>query len=86
MNHAALLDHSCLLYYEWLDVPAWVFDGRRMCVPWANPAGCAYWLASSQQELLARDMSDASESARARLALTMQAHARGEVLRESWTL
>ena len=86
MNHAALLDHSCLPYYEWLDVPAWVFDASRMCVPWANPAGCAYWLASNPQELLARDMCDASESARARLALTMQAHARGEVLRESWTL
>ena len=86
MNHAALLDHSCLPSYEWLDVPAWVFDARRMCVPWANAAGCTYWLASSQQELLARDMSDVSESARARLTLTMQAHARGEVLRESLTL
>ncbi len=81
-----LLDTRCLPYYEWLDVPAWVFDARRMCVPWANPAGCAYWLAGSKEELLARDMSDASDSARARLALTMQAHARGEVLRESWTL
>jgi signal transduction histidine kinase len=82
----ALLDARCLPFYEWLDVPAWVFDARRMGVAWANPAGCVYWLASSKAELLARDFSDASESARARLALTMQAHARGEVLRESWTL
>jgi signal transduction histidine kinase len=81
-----LLDSRCLPYYEWLDVPAWVFDPHRMRTTWANAAGCAYWLASSREELLARDFSDASESARARLALTMQAHARGEVLRESWTL
>jgi signal transduction histidine kinase len=81
-----LLDATCLPLYEWLDVPAWVFDAQRLCLAWANPAGCAYWLASSKEELLARDFSDASESARARLALTMQAHARGEVLRESWTL
>jgi len=81
-----LLNTSCLPFYEWLDVPAWVFDAQRMRTAWANAAGCAYWLASSREELLARDFSDASESARARLALTMQAHARGEVLRESWTL
>ena len=81
-----LLDARCLAYYEWLDVPAWVFDARRMRTAWANAAGCAYWLASSKEELLARDFADASESARTRLALTMQAHARGEVLRESWTL
>ena len=81
-----LLDARCLPFYEWLDVPAWVFDAQRMRTAWANAAGCAYWLAGSTEELLARDMSDASESARARLALTMQAHARGEVLRESWTL
>ncbi len=54
---------------------------------WANAAGCAYWRADSQAELLSRDFGDASESARARLTLTvLQAHARGEVLRESWTL
>ncbi|MEO8805774.1 MAG: ATP-binding protein [Burkholderiaceae bacterium] len=81
-----LLNTSCLPFYEWLDVPAWVFDAQRMRTAWANAAGCAYWLASNRDELLARDFSDASESARARLALTMQAHARGEVLRESWTL
>jgi signal transduction histidine kinase len=77
---------SCLPYYEWLDVPAWVFDAQRMCVTWANPAGCAYWHASHLQELISRDYADASESVRTRLDLTMQAHARGEVLRESWTL
>ena len=81
-----MLDADCLPYYQWLDVPAWVFDAQRMHISWANPAGCAYWLAPSLVELQTRDYADASESARTRLALTMQAHARGEVLRESWTL
>ncbi|MDP3823538.1 MAG: ATP-binding protein [Burkholderiales bacterium] len=81
-----LLDARCLPYYEWLDMPAWVFDATRMRNAWVNPAACTYWLAHSREELLARDYADASEGARTRLALTMQAHARGEVLRESWTL
>ncbi len=85
MQHA-LLNTNALPFYEWLDVPAWVFDARRMRHAWANAAGCAYWLADNLSEMLSRDYSDASESARARLALTMQAHARGQVLRESWTL
>ena len=82
----ALLDTNALPFYEWLDVPAWVFDPQRMQTVWANAAGCAYWRADSPAELMSRDFGDASESARARLTLTVQAHARGEVLRESWTL
>ena len=85
MQHA-LLDTNALPFYEWLDVPAWVFDPQRLRTAWANAAGCTYWRADSPAELLARDFSDASDSACARLALTVQAHARGEVLRESWTL
>ncbi len=81
-----ILDASCLQYYEWLDVPAWIFDAQRMRNVWANAAGCNFWLADTLEELQQRDLSDASESARTRLALTMQTHARGEVLRESWTL
>ena len=81
-----LLDARCLPYYEWLEVPAWVFDAKRMRNAWANVAACTYWLATNREELLSRDYSDTSEGARTRLALTMQAHARGEVLRESWTL
>ena len=85
MQHA-LLDSNALPFYEWLDVPAWVFDPHHLRIVWVNAAGCTYWHANSAAELLARDFSDASESARARLTLTVQAHARGEVLRESWTL
>jgi len=85
MKHA-LLDTNALPFYEWLDVPAWVFDPQRMRTVWANAAGCTYWRADSPTEFFSRDFGDASESARARLTLTLQAHARGEVLRESWTL
>jgi signal transduction histidine kinase len=81
-----MLDVSALPFYEWLDVPAWVFDAQRMRITWVNAAGLAYWRATSQAELRSRDYADASESVRTRLALTMQAHARGEAVRESWTL
>ena len=30
-----LLDTNCLPYYEWMDVPVWVFDPARMRIPWA---------------------------------------------------
>ena len=81
-----MLDIGCLPFYEWLDIPAWVFDAQRMRINWANAAGLAYWRSTTQEELLSRDYADASESVRTRLALTMQAHARGEAVRESWTL
>jgi signal transduction histidine kinase len=81
-----MLDSGCLPFYEWLDVPIWVFDAQRMRKAWANAAGLAYWRAATLDELLARDYSDASPDARARLKLAMQAHARGEVTRECWTL
>jgi signal transduction histidine kinase len=81
-----MLDPSCLPFYEWLDVPIWVFDAQRMRKAWANAAALDYWKAQSLDELLARDYGDASAGSRARLELAMQAHARGEVFRETWTL
>ena len=82
----ALLDMSDLRHYEWLHVPMWVFDTEQMCVRWANQAGVDFWRADSLPALLARDFSDASVAARARLQASLQQHASGRVLRESWTL
>jgi len=81
-----MVDFSCLPFYEWLDVPIWVFDAERLQAVWANRAALTFWQADSVGELQARDFSDVSEGARTRLALTLQAHARGEVTRDSWTL
>ena len=85
MPHA-MLDFKCLPLYEWLDLPLWVFDAERLRMAWANPAGRTFWRSPSDKELLSRDFSDVSEGARARLNLSMQAHARGETTRDSWTL
>lgn len=81
-----MVDFHCLSFYEWLDVPIWVFDPERLQATWANRAGLSFWAADSLVELQARDFSDLSEGVRARLALSMQAHARDEVVRDAWTL
>ncbi|MBT9458176.1 MAG: hypothetical protein IV092_21935 [Burkholderiaceae bacterium] len=81
-----MLDFTCLTHYEWLDVPVWVFDHARQRNLWANAAALSLWRADSEAEFLARDMSDASESARLRLNLTAAEHAKGQVIREQWTL
>lgn len=81
-----MLDSSCLRLYEWLDLPMWVFDAERLCMVWGNTAAHTFWQAQSEQEFLERDFSDLTEGARTRLALTTQRHAKGEIVRESWTV
>jgi signal transduction histidine kinase len=81
-----MLDFSCLPFYEWLEAPVWVFDAQQLRTIWANAAGLRFWHAESDKELHSRDFSDASEGVRTRLALSLQAHARGEITRDSWTL
>jgi hypothetical protein len=86
MAAAAMLSWGDLRHYTWLQVPMWVFDADRMCVPWANDAGVEFWRAVNLQQLQARDFGDASTATRARLQASMQQHASGRVLRETWTL
>ena len=81
-----MLNFSCLQFYEWLEAPLWVFDAQKFRIVWANRAGLRFWLAESEAELFERDFSDVSEGVRTRLALNLQAHARGEIARDSWTL
>jgi signal transduction histidine kinase len=79
-------DVASLPHYEWLDIPAWVFDPLSLRTIWANAAGCAFWNADTLEELRARELAGLGDRARERLALAAQAHARGEVRRESWTI
>ena len=81
-----LLAFDDLRHYEWLQWPMWVFDVDRLCVCWANASGLAFWRAENGAALLARDFTDASVATRARLDASLQQHAAGKVLRESWTL
>jgi signal transduction histidine kinase len=81
-----MLDFSCLSFYEWLDLPVWVFDAERLRMAWGNAAARQFWQAPTDKEFLTRDFSDLTEGARSRLSVSMQAHALGEITRESWTL
>jgi signal transduction histidine kinase len=82
----SLLDFSCLPAYEWLSIPAWVYDGHEHRHWWANPAGLRFWRSPDIEELNSRSYADSSEASKARIQLAMQAHARGETTIERWTL
>ncbi len=83
---APMLDFSDLPHYEWLHVPVWVFDAERPRILWANTAALDFWRAADLPELMARDYSDISPAAHARLLTSMQQHAQGRLVREPWTL
>ena len=64
----------------------WVFDldSRRMC--WANPAGLAFWNASTLEALLARDFDELSASTIIRNQKQMDEHSAGRLGRDQWTV
>jgi signal transduction histidine kinase len=82
----APLEFADLRAYDWLNIPAWVYDGERYRHCWANAAGLRFWRSVSLDELCSRSYADTSETTRARISLSMQAHARGETTVERWTL
>ncbi len=53
-----------LLALEHVWVPTWVFDVSRFVFHWVNQAALGLWGAASREELLARDFSSTSETAR----------------------
>ena len=83
---AKLLRFADLGHYEWLSVPAWVFDPVRFSAPWANAAGLAFWRADSLEELRRRDFSDVSPAMLSRLQNNVAVHCEGRTTRETWTL
>ena len=64
----------------------WVFDLRGKCMRWANPAGLAFWNATSLEEFLARDFANLSLSAVIRNQSQMDEHAAGRHGRDQWTV
>ncbi|MFN0186677.1 MAG: hypothetical protein ACKVQR_22935, partial [Aquabacterium sp.] len=86
MTRLAPLDWSALHHYEWLQVPVWVFEPLDPRMHWANAAGLQFWRAGSVDELRARDFSDITAASRQRLLASMQLHAQGELVRETWTM
>jgi len=81
-----MLTFDDLHHYEWLHVPMWVFDAERLAMVWVNAAGLSWWRADSLDELKARDYSDVSPAASARLLASMRQHEQGAIVREPWTL
>ena len=82
----ATLGFADLTHYDWLHLPAWVFDMLRLRMVWANATGLRFWRAASLAELLERNFSDASPATVSRMLADMQQHALGKVVRQSWTL
>jgi anti-anti-sigma regulatory factor/PAS domain-containing protein len=71
-------------------LPAWVIDADRMRIAWANELAVEIWGASSNADLLARDLSGAPASVIARTQALREKireyeHA-GKTLLEGWTL
>ncbi len=64
----------------------WVFDPKRQCMLWANPAGVAFWHAASLAEFLARDFSNPSEATITRNMALLEQHASGQTGRSQWTV
>lgn len=83
---APLLQFDDLRHYQWLHVPVWVFDVEQPGILWANAAALDFWRAADLDELTARDYSDISPAAHARLLASMQLHSQGRLVREPWTL
>ena len=74
MASSPALEFAELSHYQWLSVPAWVFDVDTLRMVWANDAALAYWRADSADELLARNFDDASPAMRARLRAAHPQH------------
>ncbi|AUX48200.1 anti-anti sigma factor protein [Sorangium cellulosum] len=67
-------------------LPTWIYDHDLARFQWANPKGLEFWRASDRADLSARDLSDLSAAARARLDGYMRVIADGGVVVEDWTL
>lgn len=72
--------------WELIGDPIWVFDLDDYRVVWSNRFGIELWAADSLEELLARDLSDSSDIAKARLGEMADGFALGKTYETNWTL
>ncbi|WP_437956791.1 PAS domain-containing protein [Sorangium sp. So ce119] len=63
-----------------------VLDPDHLRFRWANAAAVRLWKAGSLDELLARDLSDMSQAAQARLAGYMARFRQGDTAEDTWTV
>lgn len=67
-------------------IPTWVLDAETFRVLWANQQALTLWNASSQAELLAREMRNVPEAILVRLRSSILRLRNGESHAEEWTL
>lgn len=71
---------------ELSSVPTWVFDADYFRQRWANRAALELWRAKTPEELYARDYSDMSASAKARMQGYIEGFRNGRNAEDQWTL
>lgn len=69
-----------------IEDPIWVFDLDHYRVVWGNDAAIELWKASTLEDLQARDLSDSSDVAKARLGEFADGFAQGKTFETNWTL
>lgn len=75
------LDDPRVAPFELLAHAIWITDPDEVLILWANQAACALWLAKDQDELLNRDLSGTSETARVTLQNLRSRVQKGERVR-----
>lgn len=71
---------------DFSSVPTWVFDADYYCQRWANRAALVLWRAKTPDELYARDYSNMSTSAKARMHGYIEGFREGRNAEDQWTL
>jgi signal transduction histidine kinase len=77
--------HTKLALLDILQTPVWIFDIERMQMWWANQKALSLWNASSLEQLLSRDWSQASQSTKIRLQAYLKQFQHQQTVIEQWT-
>ena len=87
MGSVKLLSEIAAVRPAWdrLKRPVWVFDQAHLRTLYANPAALELWDAPTLEDILARDFSDQSETARLRGERLLALTADGGQATERWT-
>src|SRR6185295_5253764 len=80
-----ILTEADLSRYQDSPKACWVLDTQRARIIWANPAAVAMLRAPTLDDLLKRDLSPRSLSARTRLEIYLERTVAGKAVSTQWT-